>query len=404
VELSRIGEFGLIARLAGLVAGTRSAAGEVTLGIGDDAALLGLPPGTELVATIDGLIEEVHFRRDWTKPEELGWKALAVNVSDLGAMGARPLGCMVTLAVPAATPVRWIERLYRGLAECAAAYGCPLVGGDTVRAPTHLALSVAALGTVRAGKVVRRSGAQAGDLVCVTGVLGDSGAGLALLEAGRGQPRESAVQLLGDVSSGSATPGEEDRERGLESAAEARRSRDSGKMPKAGEETGGGFTPSARVAGKRYAPLVEWHRTPRPPVAAGAMLAETGLATAMMDLSDGLASDLGHLARASGVGALVEAERLPISDAARRAARELGVDPVEWALYGGEDYQLLFTVRPERFAEVPPVLGPLRVAATIVGRIGGRGVRLRSGGRTAALRPRGFKHFSEGEPGVRGTI
>lgn len=333
--LSRIGEFGLIERLGRILAADAAApaAGDVVLALGDDAALLRVPPGTELVATIDALVEEVHFRRTWSRPEDLGWKALAVNVSDLGAMGARPLGALVTLAVPPGTDVRWIEGVYRGLARCAAEYGCPVVGGDTVRAPRHAALSVAALGSVPAGQVVRRSGARPGDLLCVTGVLGDSGAGLALLQAGL--PRR-----------------------------------------------------------KRYAPLYEWHFRPRPPVAAGALLAGAGLATAMLDLSDGLTSDVGHLARASGAGARVEAMRLPISDAARQAARELGADPSRWALYGGEDYQLLFSVPPERFPEVPPLLGPLGVTATIVGAVTARGLKLVGlDGRTGPLRAEGFRHF-----------
>jgi thiamine-monophosphate kinase len=334
--LAALGEFGLIKRLRRTLAvgGAAPAAGRVTLGIGDDAALLGLPSGTELVATIDALIEEVHFRRDWSKPEDLGWKALAVNASDLGAMGARPLGALVTLAVPAETSVRWIERVYRGLAEAALAYGCPAVGGDTVRSPGPVALSVAALGSVAVGKAVRRSGARPGDLLCVTGVLGDSGAGLALLERGESR-RSGAVR-----------------------------------------------------------PLLEAHLRPRPPVQAGVALAEAGLASAMLDLSDGLASDLRHVAKASGTGARIDTRRLPISDAARRLGGKLGVDPTGWALYGGEDYQLLFTVSPEAWPQVPPALGPLGVVATLIGRMGGRGVTmLDAEGRVRPLQAEGFAHF-----------
>jgi len=334
-NLSALGEFPLIERLAKRLAqrGVRPAHGSVTVPIGDDASVLALPPGRELVATIDALVEDVHFRRGWSKPEELGWKALAVNLSDLGAMGARPLGAVVTVALPAETPVRWVDRLYEGLAECAAAYGCPVVGGDTVRCPEGITLSIAALGSVPAGKAVTRAGARPGDLVCVTGVLGDSAAGLALLQ---------------------------------------RRS---------------------RVPGK-YASLTGWHVRPSPPVEAGAVLAERGLATAMIDLSDGLASDLRHVTKRSGVGAKVSAERLPISDAARRAGEALRVEATEWALHGGEDYQLLFTVDAERFPEVPPALGPLGVTATVVGEITRRGLALVGpDGRSTRLEPAGFQHF-----------
>lgn len=342
MNLEKLGEFGLIDRLARQLAecGVQPRAGEVTLGIGDDAAVLRIPPGRELVATIDALVEEVHFRREWSRPEDVGWKALAVNVSDLGAMGAEPLAAVITLALPVDLPVRWVDRLYSGLAECAAAYGCPLAGGDTVRAPLHVGISVAALGTVPAGRAVHRSGARAGDLVCVTGVLGDSAAGLALLERGE-KPRR------GDTAA-----------------------------------------------------LIQWHRRPRPPVEAGAALAAAALPAAMLDLSDGLASDLDRIAEASGVGARIEADRLPISDAARVTAAGLKVDPVDWALHGGEDYQLLFAVSPERWPRVPPTLGPFGVAATVIGEVTRTGLLLRHpDGRSSRLRPRGFKHFAREAPG-----
>lgn len=335
MNLADLGEFGLIERLAGKLAatGAEPAAGAVDFAIGDDASLLRLPPGTQLVTTIDALVEEVHFRRDWSRPEDLGWKALAVNVSDLGAMGARPLAALISIALPPDLPVEWIDRLYQGLGECAKQYGCPLVGGDTVRAPKHLALSVTALGSVPTGKAVRRAGARVGDLLCVTGVLGESGAGLELLQQSTTRKDE-------------------------------------------------------------YAPLYQWHLRPQPPVAAGAALAEVGLPTAMMDLSDGLGSDLRHLTRASGVGATVEANRLPISDATRHAAKELGVGSIHWALFGGEDYQLLFTVPQDRFAEVAPTLALLGVTATAIGEITLNGLTLKlPDGTTQDLRPEGFHHF-----------
>jgi len=336
VNLADLGEFGLIERLAGKLSavGAHPAAGSVDFAIGDDASLLRLPPDTQLVTTIDALIEEVHFRRDWSRPEDLGWKALAVNVSDLGAMGAWPLAALISVALPPDLPVRWIDRLYQGLGECAKQYGCPLVGGDTVRSPKHLALSVTALGSVPIGKAVRRAGARVGDVLCVTGVLGESGAGLELLQ--RYTSRK-----------------------------------------------------------KKFASLYQGHLRPQPPVAAGATLAEAGLPTAMMDLSDGLGSDLRHLTRASGVGANIEVARLPISDTTRQAAKELGVDPVRWALFGGEDYQLLFTVSRDRFVEVAPILAPLGVTATIIGEIIQRGLKLRPpDGTTQDLRPEGFHHFA----------
>jgi len=335
LNLAALGEFGLIERLARrlAVSTVAPAAGGVSLAIGDDAAVLQPPAGAEVVVTADALIEEVHFRRAWSKAEDVGWKSLAVNVSDLAAMGARPLGALITLALPADVPVSWVDRFYRGLGLCAAEYGCPIVGGDTVRSPRHVAISVTALGTVASGRVVRRSGAKVGDLICVTGVLGDSGGGLALLQGGRRKSR-------------------------------------------------------------KYASLLERHLRPRAQALAGPALAEAGLATAMMDLSDGLGSDLRHLAKASGVGARTYTNRLPISDDARQAAKELGVDPTRWALFGGEDYELLFTIAPERFPEVPPTLGPFGVVATIIGEVTPRWVTVVDGaGREKSLGADGFAHF-----------
>jgi thiamine-monophosphate kinase len=174
MRLGDLGEFGLIDRIAHL---TRSApppteAGQVLLGIGDDAALLEIPPERQVVATIDTLIEEVHFRRMWTGPEDLGWKSLAVNVSDIAAMGAEPLAAFLSLAVPGDTEAEWVEALAVGLDECAREYGCCLAGGDTVRSPRHLAITVALLGTVERGRSLLRSGARVGEVICVTGALG----------------------------------------------------------------------------------------------------------------------------------------------------------------------------------------------------------------------------------------
>lgn len=342
MRLSDVGEFGLIGRLRGAVDASRdrTRGGRVVLGIGDDAAVLGVSRVRQLVATIDTLVEGVHFRLDWSTAEDLGWKSLAVNLSDLGAMGAEPLAVLVAIALPPDTDAEWVEQLYSGIDQCAERYGGAVVGGDTVRSPAGVMITVAALGTVPHGGAVLRSGARAGELLCVTGTLGESGAGLALLEDGH-----SGVQVFG---------------------------------------RSGGLTE----------PCMIWHLRPEPPVEAGIALARAGLATAMMDLSDGLASDTQHLAERSGVQVVVQEERMPISDATRRAAAELNRDPVAWALDGGEDHQLLFTVPQERFAEVPPLLGPHGVVATIIGEVReGNGVRLMRQGAEKVLLPGGFTHF-----------
>jgi thiamine-monophosphate kinase len=339
------GEFGLIARLLESMRRTEGlpVGGHVRLGVGDDAALLETAPGRLLVATADALVEGVHFRRDWTGPEDLGWKTLAVNVSDVAAMGGEPLAALISLALPPATEVAWVEALYRGLEACATAYRCALAGGDTVGSPDRIVLHVALLGTVEPERVRTRAGARPGDLVCVTGTLGDSAAGLALLRAG-------------------------------------------------GET----------AAHPEWAPLLRAHRRPAPRLAAARALAADPAVTALMDLSDGIAGDLRHIAErsqvsareAGGCGARVRAADLPISPETRAAAALLGTDPVEWALRGGEDYELLFTLAPEALPRLAAILAGTETAATPVGVMTEAGYTLvRPDGTEVPLSPAGFAHF-----------
>jgi thiamine-monophosphate kinase len=353
------GEFGLIARLLESVRRTEGlpAGGRVRLGVGDDGALLEMAPGRLLVATADTLVEGVHFRRDWTAPEDLGWKTLAVNVSDVAAMGGEPLAALISLALPPATEVAWVEALYRGLEACATAYRCALAGGDTVGSPDRVVLHVALLGTVEPERARTRSGARPGDLVCVTGTLGDSAAGLALLQAGGGTAERSEVVM---------------------------------------------------AARPELAPLLRAHRRPAPRLAAARALAADPAVTAMMDLSDGIASDLRHVAarsrvvgrpapaarEAGGCGARLRAADLPISPAARAAAELLGADPVEWALHGGEDYELLFTLAPEALPRLAALLAGTETTATPVGEMTEAGYTLvQRDGTEAPLSPEGFAHF-----------
>lgn len=341
MRLSDLGEFGLIDRIAQLtsVLQPSGAAGQVVLGIGDDAAVMEIPPGRQVVATIDTLFEEVHFRRVWTGPEDLGWKSLAVNVSDIAAMGAEPLAAFLSLALPAGTDVEWVEAFTRGLSECAQEYGCRLAGGDTVGAPTHLAITVALLGTVERGRAVLRSGARVGDTICVTGTVGDSAAGLALLSA-------------------------EERGEGVE------------------------------ISRPEFAPLFAAHHRPRPRLRAARSLADTGQVSAMMDLSDGLASDIRHLVGRSGVGARIRRGALPVSRASHAAGEVLDADPTDWALQGGEDYELLFTVPPGALDPIRKTLSHGSVAMTAVGEIVQEGIWLEEvGGERRSLVPAGFSHF-----------
>ncbi|BDG09679.1 thiamine-phosphate kinase [Anaeromyxobacter paludicola] len=265
----------------------------VVLGIGDDCAVLRPPPGELLLATVDAVVEGVHFDARFA-PGDVGWKALAVNLSDLAAMGARPLWALCALAVPEGADPRRLAAVGRGLAACARRHGIALAGGNVTRA-RELSLTVTALGSAPAGRVLRRDGARPGDVLLVSGTLGDAALGLA---------------------------------------------------------------PGAAAA------LARRQRRPDPRLALGRALGP--LASACIDLSDGLAQDLGHLCRASGTGARVELSRLPLSPAARRALAG-AADPFLAPATGGEDYELCAAVPPGRVARALAAARRLRIPLTPVG-------------------------------------
>jgi len=266
----------------------RSRSERVEVGIGDDTAVLRTEPGARLLATTDVVVEDVHFRRAWATPFDIGWKAMAVNLSDIAGKGGQPLWALVGLAMPAPTPED-VEALYEGMRQAAAPHGVAIVGGDTSTSPSGWFVNVTLLGE-QDGTPRLRSGAKPGDAVAVTGTLGRSAAGLAALEAGR--------STLGAVRAGA-----------VDAVASA-------------------------------------HLRPVPRVAEGRWLDAAGGVHAMMDCSDGLATDLAHICRASGVGARVTLDRLPVDPAAREVAEALGADPVAWATSGGEDFELLLACDP----------------------------------------------------------
>ncbi|MFC4729324.1 thiamine-phosphate kinase [Coralloluteibacterium thermophilus] len=320
-------EFDLIARI-------RSRAAlrpDVALGIGDDAAVLRVPPGCELVVTSDTLNAGVHFFED-VPPFDLGWKALAVNLSDLAAMGARPAWCTLALSL-AAPDAAWLDAFVGGLLALAADHDVALVGGDTTRGP--LSINVTAHGLVEAGTALRRDGARAGDAVWVTGVPGEAAAGLAVLRAER---EGRALALAPDVR----------------------------------------------------AQLVGRLQRPQPRVAAGCAL--RGLATACLDVSDGLLADLGHIATASGLGAELDPVALPVPPALAALPPPLRRDA---QLAGGDDYELCFTAPADADAAVRAALAGVGLPATRIGRmVPGRDVRVRGEDGEWRVPPhRGFDHF-----------
>lgn len=331
----RLGEFGLIPRLAKLCP-ARSP--RLRLGVGDDAAVLTPSPHHDLLVTTDVLVEGVDFDRSVWSFDRLGEKALAVNLSDIAAMGGIPTVFFVALSMPPTASIREAEALYRGLGRATRRYGVVLGGGDLSSASAW-SVAITLLGEVAKGRAVTRSGARAGDHLCVTGTLGDSAAGLDLLN-------------------------------------------------------GVGAVRGARH--RRF--LIDRHQTPEPRLALGRALGDRKLVTAAIDLSDGLASDLRRLCEAGGVGAEIDLAALPLSPALRDCAAGSQADPAERALTGGEDFELLFAVRP---ADLPRVLrlATPRVPITPIGRVLPRraGIRLVDG--TGSRRPmtaHGYDHFRAG--------
>lgn len=338
-------EFAFIKRIRKL-AHERGAASGLVHGIGDDAAVLKSFVGSDVVVSTDLLIEDVDFRRDTTHPNLLGQKALAVSLSDIAAMGARPRWALLSIGVP---PDVWeskfLDEFYKGFFQLADRYGVKLIGGDLSRTTEKIIIDSIAIGECLLKHEVYRSGAQPGDQIFVTGFLGDAAAGLRLLERG--------ARLHAGVNSNT----------------------DSHAIDR----------------------LLLRHLQPEPRVGWGLLLGERHLATAMIDISDGLSSDLNHLCAESKVGAVIEASRIPIDQVVAELCGRRALDPLMLALHGGEDFELLFTVKPDNVPKLPT-----RVDGVPVTRIGeineaGEGVRISEGARVWNLEPGGWEHFKTKE-------
>ena len=324
---SGLGEFDLIRRYFERSAAAQDEQHGVLLGIGDDAALLRIPQGSDLVAAVDTLVAGRHFPPA-TDAHSIGHRAMAVNLSDMAAMGATPAWATLSLTMPGADAA-WLQRFSAGLLDLAREHGVVLVGGDTTRGP--LTVSVQILGIVPTGAALRRSGAQAGDLLAVSGTLGDSGAGLAFY---------------------TAVPPEVDR-----STIDA---------------------------------LIRRFDYPTPRVQLG--LAARHLASAAMDISDGLVGDLPKLAAASGLHAHVRVESLPLS-AALRAAVSYSC-ALEWALGAGDDYELLLAVAPAQYGKLEAAARRLNLSLSIIGELStGSGVSWSLHGADYTPAVSGYDHF-----------
>ena len=328
MKLAELGEFGLIGRIAGRVpAGTG-----VSIGIGDDAAAVEPAAGCISLVTTDMLVEGVHFDLSLCDPATLGRKALAVNLSDIAAMGGVPRHFLLSLAIPGHITVEFVDDLIGGMLDMAGRFGVTLIGGDTSSARCGLVISITVIGEQSSSLVTPRSGARPGDLIFVTGTLGNSALGLALLQKG-----------------------------------------------------------------KREGKAVTSHLDPDPRVREGIKLAEAGIPTAMIDISDGLLADLGHILDLSGVGAHLMLAKLPISEEYRDKTATFASDIYTLALSGGEDYELLFTVPPAKVPLLHTITGETGTAITGIGEItSAAGIRIIApDGTEYTPECRGYNHFPD---------
>lgn len=312
----------------------RASASSSVTGIGDDAAVFQTTPGKDTVVSTDLLIEDIDFRRTTTPPYLLGHKALAVSLSDIAAMGARPRWSLISLGVPSDIwQTDFTDRLYSGLFELANRYDVQLIGGDTSRTEEKIVIDSIVIGECPEGRALKRSGANTGDQIFVTGSLGGAAAGLRLVERGAHLAEQNLDHLL--------------------------------------------------LRQLRPEPRVGW----------GIVLGDEQLATSMIDISDGLSSDLNHLCTASAVGASIDSSLLPIDHQVVELCGRRALDPLQLALHGGEDFELLFTVKAGDVSRLPR-----RVDGTQITRIGeiknrNEGVQIREGTRVWDLNPGGWKHF-----------
>lgn len=343
LRISSLGEFGLIDLLA--KGAPRSE--KVRVGIGDDTALVATEPGMDYLLTCDMLYEGVHFRRSWYEGEGraklLGRKALGVNVSDIASKGGHPRFCLVTLGAEACLDAGFLRAVYDGLYELADECGVSVVGGDTVGLPQGLLLDVFLAGEVAPGAARLRSGARPGDAIAVTGEFGLARAGLQLLD-----------HPLNRHGAPYAGP------------------------PHLAEEA---------IARQLATPVR---------LAEALTLMRVGPPHAMSDTSDGLANQVHHICRASGVGAVIDASAVPVAMATEAVARWAGRDPLDWALWGGEDYELMLTLHPGSVSQASKaVLALGATSLTVVGEVteGESIVLVRPGGAREPLAFGGYDHF-----------
>ncbi len=337
MKLEDLGEFGLIDRIKPLFIPLT----DDIIGIGDDCAVIRRKEGPAWLVTADLLVERVHFIRKYISPFDLGRKSTAVNLSDIAAMGGKPVYAVLSIAIAPGIDLPFMDQFYEGVRTICREFEVSLIGGDTTSSKNDLAINITVIGEVEYENILFRSGAEPGDRIYVTGVLGDSAAGLHLL--GAGYTRESKKLDYFDK-------------------------------------------------------LEQAHNNPRPHCREGYLLAKSGLAHSMIDISDGTAGDMMHICERSGVGARLYADRMPLSDECKKAAELLNQDPTEWALRGGEDYCLIFTADPDNENTIRNILKKRSKTSHAVFAIGEvtedkRCLIIRSNGDEQEIKKGGWIHF-----------
>jgi thiamine-monophosphate kinase len=344
-DISSRSEFDFINRLRQRVASSGvSHPSSLIAGIGDDAAVIRTLAGKDTVVTTDLLVEDIDFRRAAAPAHLLGHKALAVSLSDIAAMGARPRWALMSIGVPQDVwNSDFVDNLYDGILELAQRYDVRIIGGDISRTPEKIVIDSIVVGECSPGFSVFRSGAKPGDQLFVTGTLGGAAAGLRLINRGAHWPEQISTA-------------------------------DSHSLER----------------------LLVRHLRPEPRVGWGLVLGQERLASALIDVSDGLSSDLAHLCKESGVGSLVESSEIPIDSFVAELCGRRALDPLMLALHGGEDFELLFAVRPENVARLPRRVDG--VSVTHIGEIkeNSEGIKISEGSREWQLDPGGWEHFRKG--------
>jgi thiamine-monophosphate kinase len=334
-------EFGLIAYLTARHKTSEKYKKRIVVGNGDDAAVVAGRNGYDWIACCDTMVEEVHFKRQTMMPRDIGHKALASNISDIAAMGGIPLFYLISLGLPLTWQEEEVAEVYDGMAELASRYNMVLLGGDTVAVPGPLTITVTVLGEIEQGLALRRSSARPGDLVFVTGTVGDSGAGLhVLLQEGW------SVANIPD----------------------------------------------------RWNSLAACHRHPEPHIKAGRILAESGVRIALNDISDGLASETWEIAEASGVTIVLDENSIPLSADILCYAEMSGENALEWGFYGGEDYRLVGCAPAGQQEKLSRMFADEGLPLYWIGEVqeGKAEVRLRRhDGESTFLPKKGYNHFNE---------